>query len=211
MAAPTFNTTGTKSTTAVSLPKSVFGVEVKNHELLKDAYTGYLANSRPNLAKTLKRGEVRGGGIKPWRQKGTGRARFGSIRNPIWKGGGITFGPTGNENYSRRLSVKAKHQALRQALTLAAQDNKIIVIESFKTSGKVKDTISLMDKLSAKRNTLIVVSVLDNQVKRATNNLPEVSAIFAMNLTVFHVLNADSIIISKKSLDLIETWLGGDK
>ena len=89
-----------------TLPKSVFAVEVPNHELLKLAYDAYLANNRLASATTKQRGEVRGGGKKPWRQKGTGRARFGSIRNPIWRGGGIVFGPRGNENYTKKISKK---------------------------------------------------------------------------------------------------------
>jgi large subunit ribosomal protein L4 len=190
----------------------VFAVEIKNHQLLKDAYLAYMANGRANLAKTLKRGEVRGGGIKPWRQKGTGRARFGSIRNPIWRGGGVAFGPSGNENYSRKLNLKAKRTAICQALTLAVQDNKITIIETFSCNdGKVKDTKKLLDKIGAKRNVLMVVSVLDDLVRRSTNNLAGVKPVFARNLNVYDVMNADTIIISKKSLNIIETWLKGDK
>ena len=91
-----------------ALPKSVFEVDVPNHELLKLAYDAFLANSRQASATTKTRGEVRGGGKKPWRQKGTGRARFGSTRNPIWRHGGIVFGPRGNENYTKKLSKTAK-------------------------------------------------------------------------------------------------------
>lgn len=207
----TFTSTGNKATTPVSLPKNVFATEVKNHELLKEAYLAYLANSRQNLAKTLKRGEVRGGGAKPWRQKGTGRARFGSSRNPIWRSGGVAFGPTGDQNYNRKLNIKAKRKAIAQALTLSAQANKINIIESFKTTGKTKDTKTLLDKIGANRKSLIVVSVCDDLVKRATNNIPDVRAVYAKNLNVFHILNADHIIISKKSLSVIESWLGGEK
>src|SRR5438034_30161 len=107
----TYTKAGTKATTAAKLDKAVFGLEVGNHELLKSAYTAYLANGRDNLAVTKTRGEVRGGGKKPWKQKGTGRARFGSSRVPIWRGGGITFGPTGLENYSKSMNTKAKRQA----------------------------------------------------------------------------------------------------
>ena len=107
------------------LPSSVFAVQVPNHELLKLAYDAYLANSRLASATTKQRGEVRGGGKKPWRQKGTGRARFGSSRNPIWRGGGIVFGPRGNENYTKKISKTSKKVALRQALTVKA-DNDII-------------------------------------------------------------------------------------
>src|ERR1700756_2254078 len=108
MAVATYTKAGTKATNPAKLDKAVFGVEAKNHELLKAAYTAYLANGRANLATTKTRGLVRGGGRKPWRQKGTGRARFGSSRNPIWRGGGITFGPTGHENFSKQLQNKGK-------------------------------------------------------------------------------------------------------
>ena len=91
-----------------ALPKSVFEVDVPNHELLKLAYDAFLANSRQASATTKTRGEVRGGGKKPWKQKGTGRARFGSTRNPIWRHGGIVFGPRGNENYSKKRQKKDK-------------------------------------------------------------------------------------------------------
>src|SRR3982750_983319 len=113
MSVATYTKTGTKATTPAKLDKTVFGVEPKNHELIKAAYDMYLANGRENLAVTKTRGLVRGGGKKPWKQKGTGRARFGSSRVPIWRGGGITFGPTGEENYSKQLNTKAKRLAIR--------------------------------------------------------------------------------------------------
>ena len=96
------------------LAADVFGVEVHNHELLKKAYNAYLANARQASATTKQRGEVRGGGKKPWKQKGTGRARFGSSRNPIWRGGGVVFGPRGNENYTITLPKHEKRTALWQ-------------------------------------------------------------------------------------------------
>src|SRR5687767_4981175 len=107
MPVQTYTSKGTKATTPVKLDKEVFGIEVTSHQLLKDVYTAYLANGRRNLAVTKTRGLVSGGGKKPWKQKGTGRARFGSSRVPIWRGGGITFGPTGNENYSKNINIKA--------------------------------------------------------------------------------------------------------
>ncbi|MCA9328043.1 50S ribosomal protein L4, partial [Candidatus Saccharibacteria bacterium] len=129
MATPTYSASGAKATTPAKLSKDVFGVEVKNHQLLKQAYETYLANGRDNLAVVKTRGLVRGGGKKPWKQKGTGRARFGSTRNPIWRGGGIVFGPTGEENCSVKLPTASKRVALRQALTLANEAGKISVIE----------------------------------------------------------------------------------
>src|SRR6187431_2075650 len=107
----TYTKSGAKATTAAKLDASVFGALPENHELLKLAYTGYLANGRENLAVTKTRGLVRGGGRKPWKQKGTGRARFGSSRVPIWRGGGVVFGPTGNENYIHKLPTETKRTA----------------------------------------------------------------------------------------------------
>lgn len=194
--------------TKTTLPKEVFAVDVNNHELLQRAYQAYLANGRTNLAVTKTRGLVRGGGKKPWRQKGTGRARFGSSRNPIWRGGGIVFGPTGNENYTKTLPTAQKRQALRQALTLANQSKKITVIESFACKdGKVKNTLDLLAKYKAQRNTLIVVEAKDEMKARATRNVQTVKVTQATYLNVYDVLNADTILIEKKAVNLIQEWL----
>lgn len=210
MSVATYTKSGTKATTAAKLDTSVFGVDVANHELMKAAYVAYLANGRTSAANVKTRGLVRGGGRKPWKQKGTGRARFGSSRNPIWRGGGIVFGPTGNENYSHHLSTAAKRQALRQALT-TNKDN-IIVLDTFECkNGKVAETVKLFDKIGAKGNVLLVVSVKDQLVKRATNNLPNVRAVSATYLNVYDILNADTMVISSKSLTAIHEWLGEAK
>src|SRR5690606_14030983 len=116
------------------------------------------------------RGLVSGGGKKPWRQKGTGRARVGSIRSPIWRGGGVVFGPTGSENHRIKLSKTSKRVALRQALTLAAQANKIIVKE-VKTAGKTKEVATFLSDNKLKGNILIVVDEKTPELIRATNNL----------------------------------------
>ncbi len=197
-------------TTKTTLPKDIFGVEVTNHELLKVAYNMYLANARSAQAKTKKRGEVSGGGKKPWKQKGTGRARFGSSRVPIWRGGGITFGPTGNQNYTMKLSVGAKRTALRQALSLANKAGKLVVIDTFACPlGKTKETTKLLDaqKITKEQRVLLVVSVKDDLVRRATNNVNQVKVIQAMYLNVFDILNADKILVSKKALELVNEWL----
>ena len=211
MATPTFTSSGAKATTAVSLPKSVFSIEVTSHQLLKDAYLAHQANTRPNLAKTLKRGEVSGGGKKPWQQKGTGRARVGSSRSPIWRKGGVIFGPSGNENYSRKINVKAKRLAITQALSLASEAKKVIIIDDFKTTGKVSDTAKFMNKIGADRNVLLVVNELTDLVKRSTNNLPYVAAVQATRLNVCDILDAGVIVVTKDSISAIEKWLGGTK
>jgi len=212
MAIATYTKSGTKATTAAKLDKAVFGVTPTNHELLKQAYVTYLANGRENLAVTKTRGEVSGGGKKPWKQKGTGRARFGSTRNPIWTGGGIAFGPTGQENYSKDLNVKAKRLAIRQALSLAADSGKVIVIETFECKdGKVAPAAALLKKIGATGRVLLAVSQKDELVERATRNLEGVKAVNANYLNVFDILNADQVVISQKGLAAISEWLGGTK
>lgn len=193
-----------------ALPKSVFAVEVPNHELLKLAYDSYLANNRLASATTKQRGEVRGGGKKPWKQKGTGRARFGSIRNPIWRGGGIVFGPRGNENYTKTLSKTSKRVAVRQALTLAAQAKKII-ISDVKTTGKTKEIVKFLEDNKCERKTLIVVNEKTSELIRATSNLQNVVLMSAMYLNVYHILNADHIVIAPAAIDTIENWLAGEE
>lgn len=190
-----------------TLPKEVFAVEVPNHELLKMAYNAYLANSRQASATTKQRGEVSGGGKKPWKQKGTGRARFGSSRNPIWRGGGVVFGPRGNENYKINISKTSKRVALKQALTLANEAKKIVV-DSIKTTGKAAEVFSyLKDNDLTKKRVLIVVAEKTEELMRATNNLPNVLLISANYLNVYHVLNADKIVMDKDSVKVVKEWL----
>jgi large subunit ribosomal protein L4 len=210
--APAFTKSGTKAATATKLDSTVFAVMPENHELLKLAYTAYLANGRDNLAQTKTRGLVSGGGKKPWKQKGTGRARFGSSRNPIWRGGGIAFGPTGNENYSIKVNVSAKRQAIRQALSLAASEGHIKVIESFDNKdGKVSTTAKFLSKIEATGNVLIVLEHKDETTDRAVNNLQNVKVTNAAYLNVYDIMNADVLVISEKSLPVINEWLGGKK
>lgn len=190
-----------------TLPKEVFAVEVPNHELLKMAYNAYLANSRQASATTKQRGEVSGGGKKPWKQKGTGRARFGSSRNPIWRGGGVVFGPRGNENYKINISKTSKRVALKQALTLANEAKKIVA-DSIKTTGKTAEVFSyLKDNDLTKKRVLIVVAEKTEELMRATNNLPNVLLISANYLNVYHVLNADKIVMDKDSVKVVKEWL----
>jgi large subunit ribosomal protein L4 len=195
-----------KTAKTAVLPKEVFAVEVPNHELLKLAYDAFLANNRLASATTKQRGEVRGGGKKPWKQKGTGRARFGSSRNPIWRGGGIVFGPRGNENYTKKISTTSKRVALRQALTLADQAGKIIVSD-VKTTGKTSEIVKFLADNKLDRKVLIVVDEKTPEIIRATSNLQQVLLTRAMYLSVYHILNADKIVLSTASVDVIKNWL----
>lgn len=209
MSVTTFTKAGTKATVAAKLQKDVFDVEPKNHELLKQAYLTHQANSRPNLAKTKKRGEVRGGGKKPWKQKGTGRARFGSSRVPIWRGGGIVFGPTGNENYSRGLNTSAKRTAVRQALSLAAKDNRLMVIESLEMKeASTAKAAALMSKLGRKGRTVVAVEAKTPELTNSFSNLADTKLVTATYLNVFDLLNADTIILTNDALKAVHGWLG---
>jgi len=208
MAVATFTKTGTKAAAPAKLDKNVFGVEVKNHELLKEAYVAYLANGRINLAVAKKRGEVSGGGRKPWKQKGTGRARFGSSRNPIWTGGGVAFGPTGNENYRKEINVKAKRAAIRQALTIKADD--VVVIEDLKAA-KTSELARLLTKIGANKNVLVVVDNKTPELVLASRNLASTKVVQAKYVNVYDVLNADSIVFTNAALTAATEWLGGKK
>lgn len=208
MATPTFTKSGAKATTAASLDKSVFGVEVANHELLKLAYSAYLANGRDNLAVTKTRGLVSGGGRKPWKQKGTGRARFGSSRNPIWRGGGIVFGPTGEENYTKAINVKAKRLAIRQALSLKAAAGKIVVIEALPVKeGKTSELAGFLSKIGATRTVLLAVENKTPELDKASSNLGNVKVSHARYLNVYNIMNADSVVITKEALVVVNEWL----
>ncbi len=212
MAIMTYTKTGNKASTNAKLNKTVFGVKAKNHQLLKQVYDAYLANGRAASAKVKNRSEVRGGGRKPWRQKGTGRARAGSIRSPLWAGGGVTFGPTGEQNYTQKVPTSVKRQALRQALSMAADEGRLSIIETFATmEGKTKDMAKLLEKLEVKGRVLCVVSQKDVTKERATQNIPNLNLVSANYLNVYDLMNADSIIMSQKALDIVHDWLGGEK
>lgn len=206
MAVQTYTKAGAKSSTPAKLEKTIFGLNVSNHQLLKDSYVTYLSNGRASTAKTKHRGEVSGGGIKPWRQKGTGRARFGSSRNPIWRGGGSAFGPTGTQNPSRKLNQKSRQLALKQSLSLAAGQEKLKIIESLTSpNGRVRDVKTVLDKIEAKGQTVVVTKISDEKMSRSTKNLANLKIITAANLNAHDVLDADTLVITKEALDSLET------
>ena len=193
------------------LNKEIFSVEVENHELLKLAYDAYLANSRSSHAKTLKRGEVRGGGKKPWKQKGTGRARFGSTRNPIWRHGGVAFGRTGEENFTKKIAKNSKKLAVRQALSLMNSE-KAVFTTDLKLTGKTKDTVKALEGLKlADKAVLLVVAEKTPEVLRSTNNLENVKTVRSTYLNVFDIMNADAVVFDNAALASLEAWLIGEE
>jgi large subunit ribosomal protein L4 len=210
--ATTYTKAGAKATTATKLDKSIFDVAPKDHALLKDAYVAYIANGRDNFAQTMTRGLISGGGRKPWKQKGTGRARFGSSRNPIWRGGGIVFGPTGEENYTKKINVKAKRLAIRQALSLAVASNKLVVIEDLSSKdGKTSELAKLLKKVGATRRTLIAVDHKSDELNLAVRNLQDTKLVQAQYLNVYDLLNADTVILTAAALTVVTNWLQADE
>jgi large subunit ribosomal protein L4 len=203
-----YSKTGAKHETAVKLDAAIFGLEA-NHDLVGQAYRTYLANGRSAQASTLKRGAVQGGGKKPWRQKGTGRARVGSIRVPNWRGGGVVFGPTGSENYTLSLNVRMKRLAIRQALSLRAAANDIVILDEFtSTDGKVKSTVELLGKLNLTGKILLAVDAKTDLLERATRNLAGLKVVSAKYLNVYEIMNADKIALTQAALDIVNDWLG---
>ena len=196
-----------------TLNKDIFGLTVENHELVNLAYDASLANSRSSHAKTLKRGEVRGGGKKPWKQKGTGRARFGSTRNPIWRHGGVAFGRTGEENFTKKMAKSSKRLAVRQALSMKNAEKAVFVLDKeVKLTGKTKDAVKVLKDMKLEgKNVLAVAAEKTPEVLRSTNNLPNVKLVRATYLNVFDIMNADAIVFSEAALKATENWLIGEE
>lgn len=198
---------GGKSSSKFNAPKTLFGTVPKNHELLKVAYLADAGNGRQNAAFTKTRGEVRGGGRKPHPQKGTGRARAGTIRSPIWRGGGITFGPRGEENYTRQLNKSSKVTALTQALSLSAEAGRIAVIDDFVTDGKTANAAKLLAKLGFERGT-VVLSGATEETSRSLRNIKAVKLVDASRLNAADVLNAVHLLLSKSAVEVLEQRVG---
>lgn len=183
----------------VALPSDIFGIKEDNHQVIHDAVITNMANSRQATAKTKKRHEVSGGGKKPWRQKGTGRARAGSTRSPIWVGGGKVFGPDGNQNYTVYQNKKAHLLALRTALSQKVK-NGLIVIDNL-TLDKInsKAMAHNLINIKAEGKTLIVTN--DNNVKMSAQNLDKVKVVAPNNVSVYDLLNAKNLVIGKGDIE----------
>lgn len=188
----------------ISLNEKIFNIPV-NEGLVHQVYVAQMANKRQPLAHTKERGEVRGGGKKPWRQKGTGRARAGTIRSPLWVGGGITFGPRKTRNFSKKINKKMKNKALLMVLSDKALEKNIIITENFKLEKiKTKDFTNILDKLPIEKKVLIVLPKSDEVVWKSSNNLQNVKVILADSLNMIDILNFNTLVIPEESLEIIE-------
>ena len=192
----------------IDLPDKVFGVDF-NPDLIHQVVVSQMANRRQVSAHTKDRGEVRGGGRKPWRQKGTGRARVGSNRSPIWRGGGITFGPTNERNFKKIIPLKMKRKALLIALSQKAKDKTIIVLDKLELKNpKTKEMAEIIknQKLDAKNknSVLVVLSDKDENIKRAGKNIANTAITQAKDLNCLDILKYKYIMMPEKAIKVIE-------
>ena len=187
------------------LPESIFGVSIRPH-LLHQTVIMQLNNRRSGTASTKTRGLVRGSGRKPWRQKGTGRARVGSIRSPLWTGGGTTFGPQPRD-YSYRLPKKARREALLSALSLRRQDEKIIVIDKLELAETKTKLMREVLKNLGVESALIVIHESDEKVERSARNLGTVKVLRAEGLNVYDILRYEHLVLTEQALGVIEERL----
>lgn len=198
-----YNQNGEKVST-INVAKDVFGCEV-NNQVMFDAVTVYMANLRQATAKTKNRSEVSGGGKKPFRQKGTGRARAGSTRSPIWVGGGNVFGPKGNQNFKIKQNKKEHNLALRSALSQLGSKN-IYVLDEVKVNGKTSEVVALLKGLKLDNKKVLVVTS-DDLVYRASANLTNLVLRTNDNVSVYDLLNAQALLLNKEEVKLLEEGL----
>jgi len=204
METPVFNSANEK-VGAVDLSDSIFAVPV-NEVLLWETVRMQLANRRQGNHAVKNRALVRGGGRKLWRQKGTGRARVGSRRSPLWKGGGIIFGPSPRD-YGYSMPKKKKKAALRAALASKARDGELIVVDSFQlTEIKTKTLAQALEKLQA-RNALIVLAERDDVVEKSARNIPSVKTLRVEGLNVYDVLKYDKLVLLRGAIEKLEERL----
>ena len=187
----------------MSLKAEIFGIE-PNNQVMFDAVQVEQANARQATAKTKVRHEVSGGGKKPFRQKGTGRARAGTTRSPIWVGGGTVFGPDGNQNYKISQNKKAHNLALRSALTLKVKDGLVVVDDLKLESKKTKDFLKVMDALKVGGKALVVLDEFDENVVYGASNLNWVKLVTTDNVSVYDLLNVDNVVFTKASVEKLQ-------
>ncbi|MBI4090176.1 MAG: 50S ribosomal protein L4 [Candidatus Kerfeldbacteria bacterium] len=200
---PIYNLEG-KEVGVRALPDRIFGVSV-SPALVEQAVVAQRAQGRATVAHTKTRAQVRGGGKKPWRQKGTGRARHGSIRSPIWKGGGVAHGPRPERNYSLKLNQKAKQKALFMVLSDKVASKQLVLVDKLELpSIKTKAFAQLLKKLPVAASTLLVLPAKNQQLEKSSRNIPGVTPIQGHSLNVVDVLRHRSLLMPEQAVEVIE-------
>ena len=206
MQVPVYNIQG-EQVSETELRDDIFDVPI-NQALMHQALMRQLANARLGTHRTKTRGEVSGGGRKPWRQKGTGRARQGSIRSPQWRGGGAVFGPS-PRSYRQKMPRKMRRQALRSALSVKMSESQVRVLDAFEMSApKTREVLGILQNLGIESSALILLPQRDDAILRSVRNLPKVRTLVAQYLNVRDLLKYDYILMPLASLEVIEGLLG---
>lgn len=203
---PVVSMTG-ENVSTMTAKGEIFNIE-PNKAVMFEAVQVYQANKRQATAKTKVRSEVSGGGKKPWKQKGTGRARAGSSRSPIWVGGGTVFGPDGRQNYSLSMNSKAHNLAVRSALSLKAKEKAIIVIDKFELAeAKTKSMVEVLKAVKAGKKVLIVLDEGNENIINAAKNIAGTMIVPTDNVCVYDLLNVDTVVTTKAAIKKIEEAL----
>ncbi len=184
---------------------------VKGEQAVKDTVVSFLNGLRATTAHTKSKGMVRGGGAKPWRQKGTGRARAGSNRSPIWRGGGVVFGPQSNANYNKKVNKKVRRLALRRAFTERLIEGSIVIVDDLKIAAmKTKEVVTFLNNINVGQDALILVNEFEPNIFFGAANLPRVDVLEADVVNVYNLLLFKKIIIGKSAIATIEARLKGE-
>ncbi|PIU01978.1 50S ribosomal protein L4 [bacterium (Candidatus Torokbacteria) CG09_land_8_20_14_0_10_42_11] len=209
MKLPIYNLDGEKTGKTINLKPEVFGVKL-NEALIQEAVVAQEASKRRPVAHTKTRSERRGGGIKPWKQKGTGRARAGSRRSPLWRKGGVIFGPRSNRNFAKKINKKARAKAILMVLSDRVKSGDMIILEKMELpAAKTKKMALLLTKFPLKAKSLILLAEKNENAQRAGRNLPTLLVSSAQSLNVVQLLRYQSILMPKEAVAMIEKTYGG--
>ncbi|PIU98505.1 50S ribosomal protein L4 [Candidatus Wolfebacteria bacterium CG03_land_8_20_14_0_80_40_12] len=187
----------------VDLPDRIFNVKW-NPDLVHQVLLAQLANSRQRIAYTKGRGEVAGGGRKPWRQKGTGRARHGSIRSPLWKGGGVTFGPAKEKKFTKKINKKMNRSAIFNVLSRKLKDGELKIVDKFNVLNKTKEWQKVLKNFIDLGSSALIIPAVQNNIHQAVKNIKKTDAISPKSLNVHDLLKAKNIILEKEAVGEIE-------
>jgi large subunit ribosomal protein L4 len=189
----------------IDLPEEIFGVDI-NTDLIHQVAVCQASNRRQGSAHTKDRSEVRGGGKKPWRQKGTGRARHGSIRSPLWKGGGVTFGPRNEKNYEKIVPKKMRQKALFMVLSGKLRDNELFFIDDIKPENeKTKSMKTIISSLPIDSGSLLILTPVKNEkIILGTRNIPKTEAMLVKNINVIDLLSFKYLLVPEESIKIIQ-------
>lgn len=194
-----------KESDELDLNDNIFGIDINEH-VVHEVFTSLMANQRTNTAHAKDRSEKRGGGKKPWRQKGTGRARHGSIRSPLWRNGGVTFGPSKDQNFKKKINKNKKNLAVKMCLTDKSNEDLLIVLDNIESSGKTKEMAELREELleHPEKSTILLVDEMEEKLKLATRNLPNFELKQAVDSNVMDFLNNEYVITTVDAIKTLE-------